>query len=144
MTYGHSSGLLPQEAPVMIAEKRKLFFSFYRCHRCQHLICNGLNGGFTVVYLNLCYISRLCELTNGCARQCYANSLSAFLSAIPQFRGFLNHSCNRFRCSRYALQCTGQHVIWATSHLFACCYSVTDGASVTDTGCDFIPGRRVP
>ncbi len=27
MTYGHSSGL-PQEAPVMIAEKRKLFFSF--------------------------------------------------------------------------------------------------------------------
>ena len=28
MAYGHSSGLPPQEAPVMIAEKRKLFFSF--------------------------------------------------------------------------------------------------------------------
>ena len=28
MAYGHSSGLLPWEAPVMIAEKRKLFLSF--------------------------------------------------------------------------------------------------------------------
>ena len=28
MAYGHSSGLLPQEAPVMMAEKRKLVFSF--------------------------------------------------------------------------------------------------------------------
>ncbi len=27
MAYGHSSGLSPQEALVMIAEKRKLFFS---------------------------------------------------------------------------------------------------------------------
>ncbi len=26
MAYGHSSGLPPLEAPVMIAEKRKLFF----------------------------------------------------------------------------------------------------------------------
>ena len=30
MTYGHSSGLPPQEAPVVIAEKRFfLFFSFF-------------------------------------------------------------------------------------------------------------------
>ena len=29
MAYGHSSGLPPKEAPVMIAEKRKLFFSFF-------------------------------------------------------------------------------------------------------------------
>ncbi len=28
MAYGHSSGLPPWEAPVMIAEKRNLFFSF--------------------------------------------------------------------------------------------------------------------
>jgi len=28
MAYGHSSGLPPWEAPVIIAEKRKLFFSF--------------------------------------------------------------------------------------------------------------------
>ena len=28
VAYGHSSGLPPNEAPVMIAEKRKLFFSF--------------------------------------------------------------------------------------------------------------------
>jgi len=27
MAYGHSSGLLPWEAPVMIAEKHRLFFS---------------------------------------------------------------------------------------------------------------------
>jgi len=28
MAYGHSFGLPPWEAPIMIAEKRKLFFSF--------------------------------------------------------------------------------------------------------------------
>ncbi len=28
MAYGHSSGLLPLEAPVMMAEKYKLFLSF--------------------------------------------------------------------------------------------------------------------
>ncbi len=28
MAYGHSSGLPPWEAPVMIAVKHKLFFSF--------------------------------------------------------------------------------------------------------------------
>ncbi len=28
MTNGHSSGLPPEEAPVMIADKRKLFFFF--------------------------------------------------------------------------------------------------------------------
>ncbi len=28
MAYGHSSGLPPWEAPVMIAEKRNLFFSY--------------------------------------------------------------------------------------------------------------------
>ncbi len=28
MVYGHSSGLLPQEAPAMTAAKRELFFSF--------------------------------------------------------------------------------------------------------------------
>ena len=30
MAYGHSSGLLPQEAPVMIAEKRQLLFPFQK------------------------------------------------------------------------------------------------------------------
>ncbi len=29
MAYGHSSGLPPWEAPIIIAEKRKLFFSFF-------------------------------------------------------------------------------------------------------------------
>ena len=28
MAYGHSSGLLPLEAPIMMAEKYKLFLSF--------------------------------------------------------------------------------------------------------------------
>ena len=28
VAYGHSSGLPPQEAPLVIAEKRKLFFTF--------------------------------------------------------------------------------------------------------------------
>jgi len=31
MTYGHGSGLPPYEAPVIIAEKRKLFFFFSFC-----------------------------------------------------------------------------------------------------------------
>ena len=36
MAYGHSSGLPPLEASVIIAKKRNLFFSFFRVpHSCQ-------------------------------------------------------------------------------------------------------------
>jgi len=35
MAYGHSSGLPPWEAPVMIAEKRNVFFSFFLCCSAQ-------------------------------------------------------------------------------------------------------------
>ena len=41
MTYGHSSGLLPLEAPVMIAEKRKLFFHFFLQMTIRHDVWSG-------------------------------------------------------------------------------------------------------
>ena len=42
MAYGHSSGLPPEEAPVMIAEKRKLFFSFSIKQHQEQAIRHGL------------------------------------------------------------------------------------------------------
>ncbi len=36
MASGHSSGLPPQEAPVMIAEKRKVLFSFQVVQHTDH------------------------------------------------------------------------------------------------------------